>query len=345
VQATLQLLTALLSTAQLTQVQSDAPVFNGPSTVKLQQELHRLFVYSLAWGVGGGFSDVGRIQLDAYIRSTAVGATAALHGSSSSSSSSVSAVLPPLERTSNGSTAAAAATTTVFDYIVDTDTVKWERWTVTMSPYGFTGSGFASGENSAGSCAALRVPTFDSTRALHIVSTLQALQSQQRPGVLLSGAAGNGKTTTVDLLFAHAAAPPVSSTARSSSSSNSGADSSDIATAETAAAAAAVFSGLVRRQCFTVNTGCREFQSSVESLLDKRGGKSYGPPGGRAMMLHIDDISAPAADVFGAQPALEVSRRVQTHSQCDRLPCSVSESRSARSATTQTANDYKGRAV
>jgi dynein heavy chain, axonemal len=307
VQATLQLLTALLSTAQLTQVQSDAPLSRGPSTVKLQQELHRLFVYSLAWGVGGGFGDVGRIQLDAYIRATAATAAAALHGSSSSNSSSGSnVVLPTLERVSNSSSS--AATTTVFDYIVDTDTVKWERWAVTMSPSSFTGNGY-----STGSWAALRVPTFDSTRALHIVSTLQVLQSQQRPAVLLSGAAGNGKTATVDLLFAHAAAPPVN-TARSSGSS--GADANDTAVAVTAAA---VFNGLVRRQCFTVNTCCREFQSSVEGLLDKRGGKSYGPPGGRTMMLHIDDVGAPAADVFGAQPALEVrhiTHQLHLHSVC-----------------------------
>jgi dynein heavy chain, axonemal len=308
VQATLQLLTALLSTAQLTQVQSDAPLSNGPSTVKLQQELHRLFVYSLAWGVGGGFGDVGRIQLDAYMRAAAAAAAAALHGSSSSSSN---LVLPPLERTSNSSST--TATTTVFDYIVDTDTVKWERWAVTMSPYGFTGNGYSNGYSS-GSWAALRVPTCDSTRALHIVSTLQALQSQQRPAVLLSGPAGNGKTATVDLLFAHAAAPPLSA-ARSS-----GADTSDAAVAAAVpAAAAVVFSGLVRRQCFTVNTCCREFQSSVEGLLDKRGGKSYGPPGGRTMMLHIDDVSAPAADVFGAQPAIEVrhiTHQLYLHTVC-----------------------------
>jgi P-loop containing dynein motor region/Dynein heavy chain AAA lid domain len=307
VQATLQLLTALLSTAQLTQVQSDAPLSNGPSTVKLQQELHRLFVYSLAWGVGGGFGDVGRIQLDAYVRATAAAAAAALHGSSSSSSSSSSSViLPPLERTSNSSSSSSStATTTVFDYIVDTDTVKWERWAITMSPYGFTGSGYSNG-CSTGSWAALRVPTFDSTRALHIVSTL--LQSQQRPAVLLSGPAGNGKTATVDLLFAHTAAPPLSTTR------SSGADTSDTAVAA-AASAAVVYSGLVHRQCFTVNTSCREFQSSVEGLLDKRGGKSYGPPAGRAMLLHIDDVSAPAADVFGAQPALEV-RHITYNSIC-----------------------------
>eukprot|EP00953_Heterococcus_sp_UTEX-ZZ885_P000934 1013-Heterococcus_DN1.PRE.1 len=228
VQATLQLLTALLSTAQLTQVQSDAPaVSNGPSTVKLQQELHRLFVHSLAWGVGGGFGDVGRIQLDAYIRATAATAAAALHSSSSSSSN---LVLPPLERTSNSS--GTTATTTVFDYIADTDTVKWERWAVTMSPYGFTGNGYTNGY-STGSWAALRVPTCDSTRALHIVNTLQALQSQQRPAVLLSGAAGNGKTATVDLLFAHAAAPLLSA-ARNSGST--GADTNDTATAATTAA-------------------------------------------------------------------------------------------------------------
>eukprot|EP00606_Chrysophyceae_sp_TOSAG23-5_P000883 GSChrysophyteH2.ASY1.ANO1.1544.1 assembled CDS len=51
-------------------------------------------------------------------------------------------------------------------------------------------------------------------------------------------------------------------------------------------------------------------QQSVEVELEKRGGKNFGPPGGRAMTIFVDDISMPDINVWGDQPTLEMVRLI-----------------------------------
>lgn len=40
-------------------------------------------------------------------------------------------------------------------------------------------------------------------------------------------------------------------------------------------------------------------QNSIEVELDKRGGKNFGPPGGKKMTIFMDDLSMPEVKLDG----------------------------------------------
>lgn len=39
-------------------------------------------------------------------------------------------------------------------------------------------------------------------------------------------------------------------------------------------------------------------QNSIEVELDKRGGKNFGPPGGKKMTIFMDDLSMPEVTLY-----------------------------------------------
>ncbi|KAJ1453028.1 P-loop containing dynein motor region D4-domain-containing protein [Pelagophyceae sp. CCMP2097] len=51
-------------------------------------------------------------------------------------------------------------------------------------------------------------------------------------------------------------------------------------------------------------------QMAVESELDKRGGKNFGPPNSQKMTFFIDDMSMPEVNNWGDQPTLELMRQL-----------------------------------
>lgn len=116
----------------------------------------------------------------------------------------------------------------------------------------------------------LLVPTMDSTRAIYVTEHIQ----MQGTPVLIVGAEGTAKTSTQLMFLAKQ-------------------DPSKM---------------LTKRINFSSATTPGMAQYSIESELDKRGGKNYGPPNGKRMTIFFDDISMPEVNKWGDQPTLELVR-------------------------------------
>lgn len=99
----------------------------------------------------------------------------------------------------------------------------------------------------------LLVPTMDSTRSIALLDYLHAVG---RP-VLMVGGPGTAKTSTALMFFTTFDASK----------------------------------RLLKRINFSSATTPGIFQQNIEAELDKRGGKSFGPPGGKKMTVFVDDLS------------------------------------------------------
>ena len=116
------------------------------------------------------------------------------------------------------------------------------------------------------------VPTVETTRAGYILSQLH---KRKRP-VLMTGSSGTAKTSTALMFFNTLP----SDTQR------------------------------VKKICMSSATTPAMFQTTLEAELDKRGGKSFGPPGGKKMTAFIDDMNMPERNNWGDQPTLEIVRQL-----------------------------------
>jgi len=61
---------------------------------------------------------------------------------------------------------------------------------------------------------------------------------------------------------------------------------------------------------FSFETGMNLLQRIVESAVEKRQGRTYGPPGGRGCVIFFDDMSMPKINEWRDQPTNEVTRQV-----------------------------------
>jgi dynein heavy chain len=120
--------------------------------------------------------------------------------------------------------------------------------------------------------SSLLVPTVDSTRALFLMNNFASMKLP----VLLTGGSGTSKTSTVEMYF----------------------DQLDRDRT------------LVKRLNFSFATTPGMFQASIDGELDKRGGKNFGPPSGKSMLVFLDDLSMPQVNSWGDQTTNELTRQL-----------------------------------
>ncbi len=195
--------------------------------------LEKLFLFALAWSVGGLLEFEDRVKFDEWLRKhdSARAMPAVMEGE------------------------------TLYEYVVDVATLDWKRWAPPQWTYPDT---------DVLDFSNLLIPTVDSTRALYLLRTLHKMR---RP-VFMVGAEGTAKTSAATMFFRELD------------------PSTDIV------------------KCINFSSATTPFmcQNAIEQELEKRGGKTFGPPANKKMTVFIDDLSMPEINAWGDQPTLEMVR-------------------------------------
>jgi dynein heavy chain, axonemal len=231
IEGMLSLLQSMLGKAELSDSEED-----------LQSELERIFLFCMAWSLGGLLSGDDRKKFDMWMRELCPG----------------NMPQPPKE-------AKDKEAFTIFDFLVDLETLEWEQCVAPKWVYP------AAKSSEQLNFSNLLVSTVDSTRAVYVTEHLHRIGKS----VLMVGEPGTAKTTTAQLFF----------------------DS-------------CLHGQLLKTINFSSATTMGMFQGTVEAELDKRGGKNFGPPGGKKMTVFLDDLGMPEVNEWGDQPTLEIVRQL-----------------------------------
>lgn len=203
-------------------------------SVKCEIRMERIFLYCLAWTVGGVLETDDRFKFDEYLRS-------------------IDKTHMPVCNEHE----------TIFEYFVSIETGEWNLWRPPNWKYPVQEKLDFSN---------LLVPTMDSTRACYNIFHMH----KQKKAVCITGGPGTAKTSTAQMFF----------------------NTLDVSKI------------LIKRINFSSATTPFMCQSAIEVELEKRGGKSFGPPNGKSMTIFMDDLSMPEVNVWNDQPTLEMVRLI-----------------------------------
>lgn len=174
---------------------------------------------------------------------------------------------------------------TIFEYKINNISMEWEKWTAPVWRYPST--------IDEPDFSSMLVPTVETTRAVFLLYHLNKLGHS----ILLTGSSGTAKTSTANLFFDSLSSNQDLTLSTSMNGSNTSTNYNN--------------PGMkLKKMCFSYATTPAIFQSSFECELDKRGGKNFGPPGGKKMTLFLDDLNMPECNNWGDQPTLELVRQL-----------------------------------
>ena len=168
----------------------------------------------------------------------------------------------------------ATAPDTVFEFLVDNASYEWTHWGAKIPQWTYEppNANMSVGDNLSNDFSSILIPTIDSTRTEY---NMDLSISASRP-ILLVGGPGTAKTSIILQVLGK----------------------------QDPAAMA------IKKLSFSSATTPTIYQRTIEGSVEKRQGRTFGPPGGKRMCVFIDDISMPLINEWGDQITLEIVRQL-----------------------------------
>eukprot|EP00899_Mesostigma_viride_P009315 jgi/Mesvir1/18385/Mv14266-RA.2 len=278
--------------------------------------VERLFTFALVWGFCGLLPVADRVHLDAYLRTTSLNLPPACRqpasGSAQQGTPEGAGAAKQLADASGGDAAGPprpkpAGLDTIFSFYIRPDG-QWEHWEAMVPSWVYPA-------HVTPAFSSIFVPTVDSSAYAYLIS-LAALGGR---GVILTGGSGCAKTVTIRN-YMHALVHGPSAAHGGGVPTSGGVVEGGVAGAAglptIGGASGAEQDGMESEKVlskvinFSSMTTAETFQRTLESCVEKRMGTTYGPPGGKYMVVFVDDVNMPAVNEWGDQETLELLRWV-----------------------------------
>ena len=173
------------------------------------------------------------------------------------------------EMSTQGSKVELPKTGDIYSFTFDQENSKWVEWMTTVDTFKV---------DRTLSFSELIVPTADSVRNTYLL----ALLLKERNHVLMVGETGTGKTVNISQYL-------------SGSSTVAGEKISDLI--------------IPLAMTFSAQTSANMTQDTLDGKVEKRRRGVFGPPAGKCMVIHVDDLNMPKREEYGAQPPIELLRQ------------------------------------